>query len=127
MPLTVCILLAILFLMTSLLCLAVPLFLNFRHIRFAPEQNVPAKPLAKEVWGVVLGILAVDLLLYIMYRSVMPRSVFYPMLVGINALCFSFGCYNSLTWWCYCKALRNAVQPLPAMDRARDMQSARTF
>jgi putative effector of murein hydrolase len=127
MPLSVCVILALLFLISSLLCLAVPLYLNFRHIHLAPKQNVQVKPIAKEVWGVVLGILAVDLLLYVLYRSAMPKSVFYPMLFGINMLCFSFGGYNFLTWRCYRKALRNGLQPMPVMDLARDMQSARTF
>ncbi len=125
MPLSVCIILAILFLITSLLCLVVPLFLNFRHIRLAPKQNVQAKPLAEEVWGVALGILAVDLLVYVLYRSTMPRSVFYPMMVGVNTLCFSFVCYNYIAWRCYRKALRNGLQPIPVRDLAHDMQSAR--
>ncbi|HTK08358.1 MAG TPA: hypothetical protein VL485_14405 [Ktedonobacteraceae bacterium] len=105
MPLFARISLEILLLVASLMCIVFPLVLGFWQIYFAPERHVSAQPAPEELLGTVLGVLVVDLLLYVLYRPALPRHFFYAAMIGLNGFCLLFACHGFIAWWLYQKAL----------------------
>ncbi len=123
MPLSVRMFLVIFLFVVFLAFIVVPLLRNFRRIYLWPMQNRPIEPGQKELLGAVFGILAVDLFLYFVYRSTLPKSFFYGTLASLNLLCLSFVSYDYLAWWLYQKVSVSSVSVPPNGSR-KDRASA---
>lgn len=124
MPLFARLFLGALLFVALFVCIVVPLVLSFWQIYSAPARNVPTKPALKELLGTLLGILAADPLLYVLYRSTLPKHVFYLALVALNGFCLAFVCYGFVAWWLYQMALRNAPSALLESDTAVAMRTS---
>ena len=99
MPPSVRVFLVILLLAASVLCVGVPLLLQYRRMHLDPAHVGSGQVSREEICGTVLGLLFVDLLLYSLYRSTLPKSFFYPLLFGLNLLCLLFACRNVVVGW----------------------------
>jgi hypothetical protein len=108
MPLVVRLFLVVLLFAASVVCVGIPLLLQYRHMRSDPVHFMPDEPSREELFGTLLGVLFIDLLLYSLYRSTLPKSFFYPLLFGLNLLCLLFACHNFVIHWFYQRILRDS-------------------
>ena len=123
MPLVVRLFLLILLFVASVVCVGIPLLLHYRHMRSDPGHFMPDKPSREELFGTLLGVLFIDLLLYCLYRSTLPKSFFYPLLFSLNLLCLLFACHNFVICWFYQRILQRSPSS-EKVETVLEMQSS---